>query len=77
MLEWIEKAEVEYVINTMSRDSQVTKDGFIIRRAAAENNVVCLTSLDTAEALLRVIESLSFEASAIQPFDYMKKVVTR
>lgn len=77
MLDLIEKAEVEYVINTMSRDSQVTKDGFIIRRAAAENNVVCLTSLDTAEALLRVIESLSFEASPIQQFDYMKKAVTR
>lgn len=77
MLDLIEKAEVEYVINTMSRDSQVTKDGFIIRRAAAENNVVCLTSLDTAEALLRVIESLSFEASSIQAFTHMKKAVTR
>ncbi|MEI4461415.1 carbamoyl-phosphate synthase large subunit [Exiguobacterium indicum] len=75
MLDVIEKGEIEYVINTMSRDSQVTKDGFIIRRAAAENQVVCLTSLDTAEAILRVIESRSFEASAIQAFTHEKKVV--
>ncbi|WP_114571144.1 carbamoyl-phosphate synthase large subunit [Exiguobacterium flavidum] len=77
MLGCIESAEVEYVINTMSRDSRATKDGFIIRRAAAENNVVCLTSLDTAEALLRVIESLSFEANSIPAFSHMKKAVIR
>lgn len=52
---------VNFVINTMSnKDTHTRKDGFIIRRVAAENNISCMTSLDTANALLKVLESLSF-----------------
>ena len=56
MLEWIEKAEVEYVINTMSRDSQVTKTASSSAVQQQKTMSSALTSLDTAEALLRVIE---------------------
>ncbi len=34
------------------------RDGFKIRRAAAELGIPCLTSLDTAQALLKVLQSL-------------------
>lgn len=40
--------------------SSVSQDGFLIRRTAAEHNISCFTSLDTAKAMLRVVESLSF-----------------
>jgi carbamoyl-phosphate synthase large subunit len=36
------------------------RDGFKIRRAAAESAVPCLTSLDTAAAMLEVLKSISF-----------------
>ena len=60
VLDVITSAEVDLVINTMSNiydDSSeaggpVFKDGFEIRRAAVERRIPCLTSLDTAAALL-------------------------
>jgi carbamoyl-phosphate synthase large subunit len=56
----IVRGEVDLVINTMSNiyaepgeaGGPVFKDGFEIRRAAVERRIPCLTSLDTATALL-------------------------
>jgi carbamoyl-phosphate synthase large subunit len=55
----IVRGEVQLVINTMSNiyedpgdGNPVIKDGFEIRRAAVERRIPCLTSLDTATALL-------------------------
>jgi len=53
----IERGEVDLVINTMSHVTKqsgagVIRDGFEIRRAAVERRIPCLTSLDTAAALL-------------------------
>jgi carbamoyl-phosphate synthase large subunit len=71
VLDVITSGEVDLVINTMSNiytDSgeaggPVFKDGFEIRRAAVERRIPCLTSLDTAAALL---ES---EAGAQEPLE--------
>lgn len=68
MLSVIERGDVDLIINTTSRDALVTKDGFLIRRTAAEQGTLCLTSLDTVEALLQVIESLSFQTVSIPSF---------
>ena len=61
VLDVISKGHVNFVINTMSnKDNSTSKDGFLIRRVSAENNISCMTSLDTAHALIKVLESLSF-----------------
>lgn len=60
VLDLIRKGRVNYVINTMTNTKSTTQDGFMIRRAAAENNISCFTSLDTANAILRVVEAQSF-----------------
>lgn len=60
VLHLIRMGRVNLVINTMSQNKSVSKDGFLIRRTAAENNISCFTSLDTAKAMIRVVESLSF-----------------
>ena len=61
VIDVIRHGRVNFVINTMSSNSKSTRaDGFLIRRVAAENNLSCMTSLDTAHALLNVLESLSF-----------------
>ncbi|MDV2582572.1 carbamoyl-phosphate synthase large subunit [Alkalibacillus haloalkaliphilus] len=63
ILNVIEEGRVQFVINTLSRGKQTHTDGFKIRREAVEHGIACLTSLDTAEAILTVIESMSFSAS--------------
>lgn len=60
VLDLIRQGRVNYVINTMSSDKEVTNDGFLIRRVSAENNISCFTSFDTANAILKVLESLNF-----------------
>ena len=60
VLDAIYNGDVDVVVNTTSKDKDVTKDGFKIRRVASEQEIVCLTSLDTSDALLKVLESISF-----------------
>ena len=69
VLNLIRMGRVSLVINTMSQTSSVSKDGFLIRRTAAENNISCFTSLDTARAMLRVAESLSFSAISMNELE--------
>src|SRR5216684_2926258 len=75
VLDVITAGEVDLVINTMSNiytDSAevggpVFKDGFEIRRAAVERRIPCLTSLDTAAALL--------ESAAIAPDEMVVRTI--
>lgn len=60
LLDLIRQGEVQFVINTLTRGKQPARDGFRIRRESVENGVVCLTSIDTAQALLSVLESITF-----------------
>ncbi|MBU9712449.1 carbamoyl-phosphate synthase large subunit [Evansella tamaricis] len=65
MLDVIEGGQVQFIINTLTKGKQPARDGFRIRREAVERGIVCMTSMDTAEALLRVIETITFSAEAI------------
>ncbi|AVQ32807.1 carbamoyl-phosphate synthase large subunit [Staphylococcus muscae] len=56
----IQGGDVQIVINTMTKGKTIARDGFQIRRTSVENGVPCLTSLDTANALTNVIESMTF-----------------
>ncbi len=51
----IKNSRVDLIINTISKGKNVESDGFKMRRAAAENGIICLTSLDTAHALVKAI----------------------
>lgn len=57
LLDLILSHEIDLVIDTPSQGVDKSKDGFIIRRNAIETGVNCLTSLDTADALLTSLES--------------------
>ena len=61
LLDVIQKGDAQVVINTLTKGKQPERDGFRIRRESVENGVPCFTSLDTADAMLRVIESMTFE----------------
>lgn len=60
VLDLIVKGKVNFVINAISQNKEAANDGFMIRRVSAENSIPCFTSLDTANAILKVIESQTF-----------------
>lgn len=60
LLTRIQNGDVQIVINTMTKGKEVERDGFQIRRTTVENGIPCLTSLDTANALTNVVESMTF-----------------
>ena len=49
--------KIDLVIDTPTQGRDKSRDGFLIRRTAIETGVNCLTSLDTANALLTSLES--------------------
>ena len=74
LLDVIRNGEAQFVINTLTKGKQPERDGFKIRRESVENGVACLTSLDTAEAILRVIESMTFSAEAMEKSEKSREV---
>ncbi|MFQ9636029.1 MAG: carbamoyl-phosphate synthase large subunit [Eisenbergiella sp.] len=56
---------IDLVIDTPTQGRDKSRDGFLIRRTAIETGVNCLTSLDTARALLGSLETISKELSLI------------
>ncbi|MGM0239628.1 carbamoyl-phosphate synthase large subunit [Enterococcus sp. AZ103] len=66
VVELIRQGDAQVVINTMDKNRQNTSDdGFIIRREAVEHGVPLFTSLDTANAILKVMESRAFSIQEI------------
>ncbi|HZH59320.1 MAG TPA: carbamoyl-phosphate synthase large subunit [Metabacillus sp.] len=65
LLEVIRTGEAQFVINTLTKGKQPARDGFKIRRESVENGIPCLTSLDTAVAILRVLESMTFSTDTM------------
>lgn len=57
LLDLILGHQIDLIIDTPSQGIERSKDGFVIRRHAVETGVTCLTSLDTADALLTSLES--------------------
>ena len=66
VIDLIRSGEAQVVINTMDKNRQnASEDGFIIRREAVEHGVPLFTSLDTADAILQVMESRAFSIQEI------------
>ncbi|MGN0551513.1 MAG: carbamoyl-phosphate synthase large subunit [Acutalibacteraceae bacterium] len=53
----IESGKISYVISTSSKGRIPTRDSVKIRRKTVERNIPCLTSIDTANALARCLQS--------------------
>ncbi|MDO8567734.1 MAG: hypothetical protein Q7R57_03350, partial [Dehalococcoidales bacterium] len=64
---------VDGVVNTITGGRAPLRDGFQIRRAAAEKHIPCFTSLDTARAAVAALVNGS-PVYSIQPLpEYRKK----
>jgi carbamoyl-phosphate synthase large subunit len=66
ILRLIRSGECVAVINTPTLGKTVDRDGFLIRRAAVEARVPCLTSLDTALAVVTALRA-SAVATSVAP----------
>ncbi len=70
VVDLINSGKIDFVINTHSGGRGAVKDGYQIRRAAVEHGIPCLTSLDTARAMLDCISFLkSGQESALLSLD--------
>ncbi|HEV3156631.1 MAG TPA: carbamoyl-phosphate synthase large subunit [Candidatus Baltobacteraceae bacterium] len=70
VLDVIAERTVRIVINDVSGDAGSRKltDAYRIRRAAVEAGIACLTSLDTARALIGALESTSGPPRSLQEY---------
>ncbi len=74
MLDVILEGTVQGVINTPGPAEKEVLDGFQIRRAAVEKGIPCITSIDTARAVVEAM-SLNSGAYSVQPLPlYRDKV---
>jgi carbamoyl-phosphate synthase large subunit len=61
LIDRIRSGKIHMVINTLTKGKEPQRDGFRIRREAVEHGIPCLTSLDTAQSILDVLESIKFK----------------
>ncbi|MCS7193055.1 MAG: hypothetical protein NZ937_08755, partial [Armatimonadetes bacterium] len=59
LLNLLTHKQVHLVINTPSASRLSQRDDLIIRRAAVEHGIPCITSLDTARALFISLQSVT------------------
>ncbi|OEF99101.1 carbamoyl phosphate synthase large subunit [Vulcanibacillus modesticaldus] len=65
IIDEIRSNNIHFVINTLTKGKDIERDGFKIRRESVEFGIPCLTSLDTAHAVLHVLESFSFNVNPV------------
>lgn len=68
ILDVLMKGEVDLIINTPTKGNDSSRDGFTMRRAAAERNIPVYTSLDTFKAWLEANIAIQ-SAAATEVYD--------
>ncbi len=61
----VKTGKVQTIINTVGTKRTADEDGEIIRRSAIEHGIPLFTAMDTANAMLKVLESRGFITKAI------------
>jgi len=65
VIDLILAGDVDLVIDTPTQGRDKSRDGFLIRRNAIETGVTCVTSLDTANALLTSLENADLASLSV------------
>ena len=61
----------QLLINTISKDKRIEREGAQIRRASVERGIPCLTSLDTARALLLALRAERQSAASAEGTEWL------
>ncbi len=56
IIDLMEQGRIQMIVNTPTKGRSSERDGFRIRRKSVERSILCLTSLDTAFAVLRSLQ---------------------
>ncbi|MDQ3401201.1 MAG: carbamoyl phosphate synthase large subunit, partial [Chloroflexota bacterium] len=70
ILRLIRSGSCAAVVNTPTLGKDVDRDGFLIRRAAVEARVPCLTSLDTAFAVVTALRTSAVSYTVAPLLEY-------
>jgi carbamoyl-phosphate synthase large subunit len=76
MLDLISNGTVHAVINTPGPVDREIADAFLMRRAAVERGVPCITSMDTARAMIEAMR-VGNEAYTVQPLPAYRSTLAR
>ena len=74
IIKLIKDGQIQLVINTPTKGKMPERRGFKLRRAAADYRVPCLTALDTAKALVKVMaaQELQLNYQSLQEYLVMR-----
>lgn len=74
IIDLIRDGVLDLVLNTMTKGRAPERDGFRIRRAAAEFGIPCFTACDTVKAAIRAISYVhhGFEGPVLALQDYLR-----
>lgn len=70
-IQYLKDDKIDLLINTPTRGKIPSRMGFLLRRIAMEFNILSITSLDTAKAVLQVLKSDKEELSVIPLHEYL------
>jgi carbamoyl-phosphate synthase large subunit len=73
VLDLISSRSVDLVINNNTAGLRGASDNYRIRRTAVEASIACLTSLDTAAALVTALESEAGPPRSLQEYQAMHR----
>jgi carbamoyl-phosphate synthase large subunit len=74
IIDLINDGTISGVVSTTTGGNTPFRDGFYIRRAAAEKRIPCFTSLDTIRAAAQTISENGIASATVQPLpDYRNK----
>jgi carbamoylphosphate synthase large subunit len=80
IVDLIKSGRIDLLINTLSSDKRIEREAARIRRASVEADVPCLTSLDTARALLLSLsarhEGEQFALATVDEYLHARKTAT-
>ena len=71
IIELIGQEKIDLIVNTPTMGNKQSRDGFRIRRMAIEYGIPCITSIDTAHALLECIK-LDVKENSLDVLDISK-----
>ncbi len=71
ILDLMQSGGIDFVVNTPTQGRKPDRDGFKIRRKAVEQSIPCMTSLDTAKALVSTLK-MNKEEVYIEVIDISK-----
>ena len=74
VIDIISEGAVDAVVNTITGGRVPMRDGFEIRRAAAERRIPCFTSIDTARVAVEALASAA-QPISVEPLpEYLKRL---